>query len=746
MNGWASFVFRRRRAVLVAVGIFVVLAGALGAGAADRLITGGYIDQTSASAQADRELEERFGAGTPNLILLATAAGSSVDAPDAVAAGQELTQRLEQEAHVSDVQSYWDVTDPTLKSALLSEDGSEALVLARVAGTETEAKERVDAVQKRLAGTAGPLQVQVGGQAQVDNEVDEQSKTDLLRAELIAVPITLVILLFVFGSGVAALLPLVIAAVAVVGTQLMLFLLAGVTDVSIFAMNLTTGLGLGLAIDYSLLTVSRFREALDRDPDVERALQTTLSTAGKTILYSSLTVAFSLAGLLAFNTFFLKSFAYAGIAVTALAGAAAVIALPAVLAVLGHRVNSLRIPGLNRPGAGERSVRRWTAWAQTMMHRPVVFATASLLVLLALAAPALGIRFSLADDRALPADAPASEVSQALRDDFAVQASNSLRVVAYGPEGENVSALDGYATELSRLPGVERVDALSGSYSAGSRIAEPSEASQRFAARTGDGSYLAATVTPDPLSSDSRELVADVRALSPPFDTEVTGTAATLADTLDGQADGLPWALGVMAIATIILLALMTGSLVVPVKAILMNVLTLAATFGVIVWVFQEGHLQWLVGDFQVTGYVLSNIPLMLLCIAFGLSMDYEMFLLSRIKEEYDRTGDNRQAVITGISRTSRIITAAAILLAVVFLSFVTSGIVYLKLLGLGTGLAILIDATLIRSVLLPSTMALMGRFNWWGPAFLKRWSMHVSHGSSEPEPTPPAARIPASS
>jgi RND superfamily putative drug exporter len=740
MKGWASFVFRRRRFVLAAVGLFVILAGALGAGVGEKLITGGYIDQSSRSAQADRELEQRFGAGTPNLVLLATGPGS-VDSPEAAAAGADLTARLRQQAGVSDVQSYWSTADPTLKAALRSEDGRQALVLGRVAGDEQQAKERIDTLHDRLAAPAGPLQVKVGGQAQVDNEVDTQSKTDLLRAEAISVPITLVIMLFVFGSGVAAFLPLVIAGVAVVGTQLILLLLTGVTDVSIFALNLTTGLGLGLAIDYSLLTVSRFREALERDPDVEKALQVTLSTAGKTILYSSLTVACSLAGLLAFNTFFLKSFAYAGIAVTALAGAAAVIALPAVLAMLGPNVNRLRIPGLNRAGAGERSVRRWTAWAQKMMHRPVLFATAALVVLIALALPALSIKFSLADDRALPAGAPASEVSQALRDNFATQATNNLNVVAYGASGANSADLRSYATRLSELPGVERVDSLSGSYAEGRQVAAPDETSQRFAARTGDGSYLSATVSPDPLSAQSRELVSDVRNLDAPFDVEVTGTAATLKDTLDGQAAGLPWALGVMALATIVLLALMTGSLVVPLKAIVMNVLTLSATFGVIVWVFQEGHLQWLVGDFQVTGYVVSTIPLMLLCIAFGLSMDYEMFLLSRIKEEYDRTGDNRLAVVTGIARTSRIITAAAILLAVVFLSFVTSGIVYLKLLGLGTGLAILIDATLIRSVLLPATMALLGRFNWWGPAFLKRWSTHVSHGShesTEPEPIVP--------
>jgi RND superfamily putative drug exporter len=729
--------------------VFIVLAGAAGAKVSDKLITGGYIDQSSASAQADRELANRFGAGTPNLVLLASSSGS-VDSADARRAGLDVTRRLRSEASISEVQSYWAADgNPSLQAALKSRAGDQALILARVSGTESQAKERVEQLQDRYAGSFGPLEVTLGGQAQVDNEVDAQSARDLLRAEAIVLPITLVILLIVFRSVVAALLPMVIAGVAVVGTQFILDLLTRVTDVSVFSLNLTTGLGLGLAIDYSLLMVSRFREALARAGDVEQALQTTLSTAGKTILFSSVTVAFSLSGLLMFNTFFLKSFAYAGIAVTALAGAAAVVTLPAVLAVLGPNVNRLALDTLRPQSHGRHAAPRrvpssgespaWRSWADRMMHRPVLFAGLALAALAILAAPARSIQFSLADDRALPASAPASQVSQALRDDFASHQTTALQVVAYGVEGLAPERVDAYATELSTVRGVTRVDALTGSYADGRQVAPADAMSQRFAARQGTGSYLTAQVSHDPLSAESRDLVEAVRDLRAPFAVQVTGPGATLADTLSGQADGLPKALAVMALATFLLLALMTGSLVVPIKAILMNVLSLSAAFGVIVWVFQEGHAKWLVGDFQDTGYVVSNMPLLLLCIAFGLSMDYEMFLLSRIKEEYDLTGDNRRAVVAGIARTSRIITAAAILLAVVFLSFVTSGIVYLKLMGLGTGLAILIDATLIRGVLLPSVMALLGDANWWGPPFLKRLSATFSHG--EPRPAVPAVR-----
>jgi RND superfamily putative drug exporter len=743
MNRWASFINRRRWIVLAVSVVLIVLAGALGAKVSDKLITGGYIDQSSASAQADRELADRFGAGTPNLVLLASSSGS-VDAADARQAGLDLTRRLRSEANVSEVQSYWAADgNPAMQAALRSTAGDQALILARVGGTESQAKKHVKQLHDRYAGSFGPLMLKLGGQAQVDNEVDAQSASDLLRAEIIVMPITLIILLIVFRSVVAALLPMVIAGVAVVGTQFILDLLTRVTDVSIFSLNLTTGLGLGLAIDYSLLMVSRFREALAQAGDVERALQTTLSTAGKTILFSSVTVASSLSGLLMFNTFFLKSFAYSGMAVTALAGVAAVVTLPAVLAILGQKINRLALdnfgPQSHGRHAAPRSVsiagesRAWTSWANLMMRRPVVFAGLALAALAVLAAPARSIQFSLADDRALPASAPASQVSQALREDFASHETTALKVVAYGVEGAAPDRLGAYATDLSRVLGVTRVDALTGSYADGRQVAPADAMSQRFAAKSGTGSYLTAQVSPDPLSAESRDLVQAVRNLRAPFPVQVTGPGATLADTLAGQAEGLPKALGVMALATIILLALMTGSLVVPIKAIVMNVLSLSAAFGVIVWVFQQGHLKWLVGDFQETGYVVSNMPLLLLCIAFGLSMDYEMFLLSRIKEEYDLTGDNRRAVVAGIARTSRIITAAAILLAVVFLSFVSSGIVYLKLMGLGTGLAILIDATLIRGVLLPSVMALMGDANWWGPRVFKRLSASFSHGDRMP-------------
>ncbi|MPZ28228.1 MAG: MMPL family transporter [Micromonosporaceae bacterium] len=719
MPSWATVVARHRWRIIVGAVLFMAIAGALGANVAEHLRSGGYVDQESSSARADRELAERFGAGSPNLVLLADA-GDSVDTDTARAAGVELTARLRAEPHVEYVRSYWDTEgNPELRN----ERGDKALLLVRLSGDETEAKERAEALRPRFATDTGPLTVTVGGQAQVDNEVDDQSAEDLLLAEVLIAPITLLILLWVFRSVIAALLPLLVAGFAVVGTQFVLLLLTNVTDVSIFALNVATGLGLGLAIDYSLLVVSRFREALQQSNDVDRALAVTISTAGRTIIFSSITVICSLAGLMAFNTFFLRSLGYAGIAVTALCGAAAIIALPAVLAALGHRVNKWRVPSLRRrrSGAEPASGGFWQAWVTRVMRRPGWYAAGALVLILFLAAPVLSINFSLADDRALPRDAPASQVSQAIRDEFPVQQVNSLTVVAHGEDGAAPELVSRYATALSQLPGVTRVDGLTGSYAEGAQVGPATAESPRFAAQVGDGSYLTALVEPDPLTPASRDLVADVRALDAPFATDVSGAGAVFADTLAGQRNGLPWALGIMVLATLIMLTWMTGSFVVPVKAVLLNILSLAAAFGIVVWVFQEGHLRWLVGDFQVTGFVVSNMPLLLLCVAFGLSMDYEVFLLSRIKEEYDASGDNRRAVAVGIARTGRIVTAAALLMTVVFLSFVTSGVVYLKLIGLGTAMAILIDAVLIRAVLLPALMILMGRANWWAPRAVQR-------------------------
>ncbi|SOD64497.1 putative drug exporter of the RND superfamily [Streptomyces zhaozhouensis] len=728
LSTWGRLMARRKKWVLLAALLFTALAGALGGGVADRLGAGGYTDSDSASARASAVIGERFATGEANLVLLVeTEAG--VDRPEAVAAGTALTEALADEEHLAYAESYWSLDRA---AALRSDDGTEALVLARIDGDETRAQERVGALADRYEGDRDGLRVRVGGEAQVAVETNEQTQRDLLRAELIIAPVVMVILVLVFRGLVAAALPLAIAAVAVPGTTLILYLLTLVTDVSFLAMNVTIGLGLGLSIDYSLFVVSRYREELARGLPVPDALGAALATAGRTVAFSALTVMLSLAGLLVFPLYFLRSFAYAGMAVTLFAAAAALVVLPALLALVGHRIDALPVLRRRAPVAAA-GPGFWHRLATLVMRRPIPLATGVIALLLLLGSPFLRIEFSQADDRVLPESAEAHQVSEAVRQDFPTREAESLSAVAHqpttGPDADP-EALADYAARLSTAPHVSRVDALTGSYVDGSRIAEPADAGARHVADDGSASLVHVVPEVGPFTDEAREMVAAVRATEAAFPVDVTGPAAEFRDTMDALGDALPLALGLVAAATFVLLFLFTGGLLLPLKALVLNALSLTATFGAMVWVFQEGHLSWLVGDFILTGGIVAPVPVLVLCIAFGLSMDYEVFLLSRIKEEYDRDGDNTRAVAVGLERTGRLVTAAAALVAVVFVAFLSSGITYVKLLGLGLALAVLVDATLIRGVLVPAFMRVAGRANWWAPGPLRR--LHARIGLAE--------------
>jgi putative drug exporter of the RND superfamily len=531
----------------------------------------------------------------------------------------------------------------------------------------------------------------------------------------------------VFASAVAGMLPLAVGGFAIVGTLLLLRLLGDLTDVSIYALNLTTALGLGLAIDYSLFIVSRYREELRAGREPAAALLVTMATAGRTVLFSAATVAVSLLALLVFPLYFLRSFGYAGIAVVALAAVGALVVLPALLAVLGRRVDRLRLPirrrRVARPSAAGGGF--WHRLATGVMRRPLPVATAVVALLLLLGTPFLGVRFGLPDDRVLPAGAASRQVADALRAGFAADESSALSVVATGigdPTGRRQD-IDRYATALSRLDDVSRVDALSGSYADGRRLQAPSPAAMRFAAP--DGTWL--SVVPSVASSSPRgeDLVARIRALPAPFGAQVTGPAAQLVDTKASLAAHLPAAAAIIATVTFLLLFLMTGSVVVPLKALVLNLLSLTAAYGAMVFVFQDGHLADVLG-FTATGTIDTSMPVLMFCIAFGLSMDYEVFLLSRIKEEHDRTGDTVAAVAVGLERSGRIVTTAAALLAIVFAAFATSRVSFLQLFGVGTALAVVVDATLIRALLVPAFMRLAGQANWWAPAPLRRLHRRV--------------------
>ena len=737
LEALARFVVRRRVAVLVVSLLAMAVAGVVGGGVAAHLSGGGFNDPGAESSQAKRVLAGTFGAQDPNLVLLVTSADGSVDSPAAAAAGLALTRELAGQPGITTATSYWALGSPP---PLRSTDGRQALVLATIGGSDDQVAARIKELSPAFtrAGTGGPISVQVGGYAEVFRQVSSQIEHDLKRAELLSLPVVLVLLVVVFSSVVAAALPLGIGALAVIGTFLILRVLASLTQVSIFALNLTTAMGLGLAIDYSLFVVSRYREELRAGLEPTAAIVRTVATAGRTVVFSAATVAVSLAAMVVFPLSFLRSFAYAGVAVVALAAVGAVVVLPALLAVLGRRVDTWvlwhRAPKPEGTGF-------WHRVALAVMRRPVIVSTVVIALLLVLGAPFVRIAFGLPDDRVLPPSATSRQVQDTIRTRFTSNEASALTVVAAtaGDPSTRTADVARYATDLSRAPGAARVDALTGSYAGGRQVAPPNDASARFANRA--GTWFSVVPDVEPYSAAGEKLVKAVRAVPAPFSVQVGGASAELVDSKASLFGRVPVAGGLIALVTFVALFLLTGGVLVPVKAVVVNLLSLTASFGAMVWIFQEGHLSGLL-DFTATGTIATTMPILMFCIAFGLSMDYEVFLLSRIKEEYDQTGDNVASVALGLERTGRIVTAAAALLAVVFLAFATSHVTFIKLFGLGLALAVILDATLIRAALVPAFMRLAGRANWWAPAPLRR--LHARFGISEAgQDASPAAPAP---
>jgi putative drug exporter of the RND superfamily len=723
------FTVHHRKAVLVGTAVFFVLAGALGGGVASRLSSGGFDDPASESSRARDAIEREFGDQDPDVVLLVTARRGTVDDPDVVAAGNALTAELGSERGVARAISYWALGNtPPLRST----DSRQALVVAALRGDDEEEHDTVEELSPRYAGRRGPITIGVGGFAETFRQVNEQVEEDLLRGELLAFPIVLVLMVLVFGSLVAAGLPLIVGVVAIIGTFLVLTAISSLTEVSIFSLNLTTGMGLGLAIDYSLFIVSRYREELASGRDPHDAVVRTVQTAGKTVAFSALTVAISLSALLVFPLAFLRSFAYAGIGVSLLAGLVAVVGLPALLAILGPRVNALQL-WKRKPKQVGTGV--WHRIALLVMRRPVPVAAVVIVALLALGLPFLRIQFGLPDDRVLPPDLSSRQVQDDIRNRFSSDEARQLQVVAGDIPDPSARAadVDAYAASLSRLPGAASVETITGSYVDGQNVSGPGPLSPRFQAD--HAVWLAVVPSVEAYSEEGEQLAKDVRDARAPFPVLVTGPSAELVDSKESLFARLPIALGIVALATFVLLFLMFGSILVPIKALILNVLSLSATFGALVWIFQDGNLSGVL-DFTETGTLPASIPLLLFCIAFGLSMDYEVFLLSRIKEEHDRTGDNTSSVAIGLERTGRIVTAAAVLISVVFLAFATSRVSFIKIFGIGLSLAVLMDAFVIRATLVPAFMRIAGEANWWAPRWMRR--IHDRIGiSEEPEPPP---------
>jgi RND superfamily putative drug exporter len=715
----ARFVIRHRRFVMAGALATLLVAGAFGGNVAQHLKGGGFEDRKAESTKANHLLKEQFRQGDPNLVFLVTAKAGNVDAPDVAAAGQALTQRLSGEHDVDLAVSYWTLGGaPPLKS----KQGHQALVLVRLSGSDDEVDKHVDAITERYVGTNGPITVAAGGQAPLFREVSKTIEHDLAIAEMIAIPITLLLLIFVFRGVIAATLPLAIGVLSILGTFLTLRVLALITDVSIFSLNMVTAMGLALAIDYALFVVTRFREELRGGLGVEDAIVRTMTTAGRTVLFSAATVAISLSALLIFPLFFLRSFAYGGIAVVAIAAAGAVIVLPALLAATGERV------GRARGKAKADADGFWHRVAVFVMRRPIPITAGVTAILLVLGAPFIHIKLGVPDDRVLPAHAEGRVVTDELRANFASKEAAALSVIA--PDASAGPAIDTYATALSKVKGVARVDALTGSYSAGTKIFPAGPQSLRFNAAK--GTWLSVVPSIEPMSLEGEQLVKDVRAIDGPGPILVGGASAQLVDAKASLFARLPWALLLIAVVTFTVLFLMFGSLLVPAKAVVLNLLSLSATYGAMVWVFQEGHFKGAL-DFTPTGTLVITVPILMFCIAFGLSMDYEVFLLSRIKEEHDRGADNTGSVAIGLEKTGGLVTAAAALMAIVFVAMGTSQVSFIKLFGLGLALAVVMDATLIRGALVPAFMRLAGNANWWAPAPLRR--LYDRFGISEAGP-----------
>jgi RND superfamily putative drug exporter len=722
-----SFVVQRRRFTLVAMLLVTVAAALFGGGVARNLIAGGFDPAGAESVRAEDVLEDSFGQVQPNVVLVVTAADGDVDSEATRAAGTDVTDFVSGFDHVDLAVSYWTLGDPP---PLRGHDGDNALVLAHVEGDETEAIERADALVDALdaSGVGGDaVTVHAGGLAVFNAEVTHTIERDLQTAEMIAIPITLILLVWVFGSIVAALLPLAVGIFAIIGGFAGLQLFAKFTDVSIFALNATTALGLGLAIDYSLFIVSRYREELANGHEPGDAVVRTVRTAGRTILFSAVTVAIGLSAMLVFPIPFMRSFGYAGIGVAAMAAFGAVVLLPALLAALGHRVEKGRV-FKRRPVVDGEGV--WHRVAVFVMRRPIPVATAVVALLLLLGTPFLGIRLGTPDDRVLPPGTDVRQTHDILREDFAAGEAATIEVVVPDvSDGDSAqSDIASYAADLSALDGVARVDALTGSYVGGSQVAPAGPVSLRFANVA--GTWFSVVPAVEPLSADGEQLVHAVRALDSPFDEVlVGGQSAAQVDSKDVVFQRLPWAIALIAVTTFVVLFMLFGSLLVPLKALVLNFLSLTATFGAMVFIFQDGHGSGLL-DFTATGDIAVAMPILMFCIAFGLSMDYEVFLLSRIKEEHDRGSDTVRSVAIGLERTGRIVTAAAVLIAVVFLAFATGNVPFMKMFGIGLTLAVLVDAFLIRSTLVPAFMRLAGDANWWAPRPLRRF--HDRFGFSE--------------
>jgi putative drug exporter of the RND superfamily len=755
LQGIARLAIGAPRRIIALAALVLVAAAIFGTPVAKSLSAGGFQDPSSESSRAVQLMTDKFGQSDQQMLIVVTAPGGA-SSDQARQVGTDIVDRLKRSQWVFNVTS-WTVpsSSPQAAADLVSTDGKSGLIVANLRGGENNAQKYAETLADHIVHDRDGVMVRTGGQAMVYAQINRQNQRDLLLMESLAIPLSFLVLVWAFGGLLAAALPMALGGLAIVGSMSVLRLIAFDTDVSIFALNLSTAMGLALAIDYTLLIISRYRDELADGTDRDEALIRTMATAGRTVLFSATTVALSTAVIVLFPMYFLKSFAYAGVATVAFVAIAAIVVTPAAIVLLGARLDALDVRRLarrmlGRPDPERKPVQQlfWYRSTKFVTRRSVPIGLGVIALLLALGMPFFAVKWGMPDDRVLPRSAAAHQVGDQLRRDFASNFATAVPVVIPDANGLNPADLDRYAADLSRVADVSAVAAPTGSFVGGSRAGPP-------AAATGmaDGSaFLTVTGTAPLYSHASATQLQRLHEVAPPGgrSVQLAGPAQINRDSVDAITKQLPLVLGLIAVITFILLFMLTGSVVLPLKALVCNVLSLTAAFGAMVWIFQDGHLGAL--GTTPTGTLNPNMPVLLFCIAFGLSMDYEVFLVSRIREYWlaseatmpattpaQAHAANDECVALGVARTGRVVTAAALVMSISFAGLIAAHVSFIRIAGLGLTLAVLADATLVRMVLVPAFMHVLGRWNWWAPKPLA-W-LHKRLGINDGAGAQPASR-----
>lgn len=711
MKRLAKLVTTRSKTVLYGFIALIALSTIFGIQSFGALKGGGYEDPTSDSARVTTLLSTEFKIDQPELVAILDF-GRSADDPLSQTVATAFADRLKEYSAVDEVSSYY--TNGRAAS-LKSIDGTAVYFFVNLDDKVNQAKVATE-MQDEFGGGFNEASVYLAGMVAVTSELNAMISSDLALAETIALPIMLVLMIFVFGSLVAAGLPLMVGALSIIGSFFFVWVATLFTDTSVFSANLITGLGLGLGIDYALLMVNRFREERQAGSNVSEAVEKMVLTAGRTVMFSGMTVAIVLGSMAIFPQYFLKSMAYAGVAVVGLSLASALFALPAALNLLGDRVNKFT---LYKGALKHQDEGIWADIARSVMQKPIRVLLVSVLALGSLVALGNGVQFGQVDDRILPRDNRVVAASNIIRERFEGREANPVEVLAKGASDDQVVE---YAKALSADASIKSVRTSEGYFEDGEQIA-PANPFDPTKYAAGDYRRIVAIHDVESRGTSGLELTDRLRAIDTAGIDQVLigGGAAVYTDSQKGIEHNLPTVLLWIVLSTLVLLFLFTGSFILPIKAVLLNFLSLGATIGFLSWVFIGGHLQFLLGDFQVTGTIDTSSLVLIAVITFGLSMDYELFLLSRIKEQHDAGLSTTESVAMGLQKSGRIITAAALVLAVSFFAFVTSGVSVMKMMGLGIAFAVLLDATIIRALLVPALMRLFGNLNWWAPKWAKK-------------------------